>query len=126
VISILGRRCGGRIVLFKYPSGVSKAEGTSDLPARAHCGRSARISSHLEGAWREIKVEEPAAIAVEYKIGSRRTLADQTLRKPRAERETVGWYSNIHPVTLKKRGRGVKGEVECEGRMRRADGILES
>src|SRR5436305_10106027 len=48
-------RRAGRIVC-SVSVGVSKAERTSDVRARAPCsyrGRSARISNHLEGAGRE-------------------------------------------------------------------------
>ena len=90
MISILGR-CAALtgIMLFKYPSASLRRRGRATFP-RAHCsyrGRSARTSSHLEG---EIKVEEPATIAVEYRIGSRCALPIKhygNLSKARAERE---------------------------------------
>src|SRR5947209_3573048 len=78
-------------MLFKYPSASLRRRGRATFP-RAHCsyrGRSARISRHLEG---EIKVEEPATIAVEYRIASRCALPIKYYGNLWAEHETVGWY----------------------------------
>src|SRR5205823_4603164 len=62
--------------------GVSKAERrTSDLPARApwsYRGRSARISSHLEGAGREIRSRRSPPSSP---LSTGGALADQTLRE---------------------------------------------
>ena len=58
-------RRAGRIMPFKYPSASPRRRGRTAFP-RAHTAAVApEYPVIFEGAWREMKIEEPAAIAEE-------------------------------------------------------------
>lgn len=58
------------VMLFKYPSASLRRRGRTTFP-RAHIVRIAAVAPEYPVILGEIKVEEPATIAVEYRIGSR-------------------------------------------------------